>query len=136
MKDRYTATSSFDEGLRELNGWKNEIEEREDGFFSELSEAQKRKNTPVFTGVLAYFPDAIKEVARASFEGNKQHHNGKPLHWDRNKSTDELDSCTRHLIDHASGIEFDDCGTRHLTKCIWRLLAHVQKTIENKKGDR
>ena len=132
MKDRYTTTSSFDEGLRELNGLFDEglRELNALNIESELSEAQKRKNTPVFTGVLAYFPDAIKEVARASFEGNKQHHNDKPLHWDRNKSTDELDSCTRHLIDHASGIEFDDCGTRHLTKCIWRLLAHVQKTIE------
>ena len=34
----------------------------------------KRKQMPVFTGVLKYFPDAIKEVAKVSYAGNQQHH--------------------------------------------------------------
>ena len=54
--------------------------------------AKERKERPVFTGVLKYFPDAIMEVARVSLQGNKQHHPDKPLHWDRSKSTDDYAS--------------------------------------------
>ena len=73
----------------------------------------KRKQMPVFTGVLRYFPDAIKEVAKVSYAGNQQHHPDKPLHWDRNKSTDELDALSRHLIDAGT---FDEDGMRHSAK--------------------
>ena len=99
----------------------------------DVSEAQKRKDTPVYSGVVAYFPLALKEIAKASGEGNKQHHADKPLHWDRSKSGDELDAMMRHLLDHASGEVFDDCGTRHIVKCGWRILAFIQKTMENEK---
>ena len=99
----------------------------------DVSEAQKRKDTPVYSGVVAYFPLALKEIAKASNEGNKQHHSDKPLHWDRSKSGDELDAMMRHLLDHASGEIFDDCGTRHIVKCGWRILAFIQKTMENEK---
>ena len=61
--------------------------------------AKERKERPVFTGVLKYFPDAIMEIARVSLAGNKQHHPDKPLHWDRSKSTDDYDALARHLID-------------------------------------
>ena len=40
--------------------------------------AQKRKDTPVFSGVLMYFPLAIAEVARTSKAGNDQHNPNKP----------------------------------------------------------
>lgn len=88
----------------------------------------KRKDMPVFTGVLKYFPDAIKEVSKVSLQGNKQHHPEKPLHWDRSKSSDELDALTRHLIDAGS---LDDDGIRHSAKVAWRALANLQKEIEN-----
>lgn len=93
---------------------------------------QARKNTPVFSGVLAYFPDALKEVSKASLAGNKQHLDGKPLHWDRSKSTDQLDALTRHLLDHASGEIIDDDGVYHMAKVAWRALAQLQLLIENK----
>lgn len=96
------------------------------------SEAQQRKECPVFSGVLRYFPDAIKEVARVSFIGNEQHNPGTPLHWDRSKSTDELDALTRHLIDAG---KFDTDGTRHSAKIAWMALASLQKEIENEKKD-
>ena len=89
--------------------------------------AEERKKRPVFTGVLKYFPDAIKEVARVSLKGNEQHHPDKPLHWDRSKSTDELDSLARHLIDAGT---IDDDGIRHSAKVAWRALANLQKEIE------
>ena len=40
-----------------------------------------RKDYPVWTGVINYFPDALMEVSRVSKIGNDQHHKGKPLHW-------------------------------------------------------
>lgn len=90
--------------------------------------AQQRKNTPVFSGVLNYFPDALREVARCSKIGNDQHNAGQPLHWDRSKSTDELDALTRHLLE-AGTIDTD--GVRHSAKVAWRALANLQKEIEN-----
>ena len=48
---------------------------------------------------MEYFPDAMVAVAELSMIGNEQHNPGKPLHWDRSKSGDELDALTRHLID-------------------------------------
>ena len=89
--------------------------------------SKERKDTPVYTGVLKYFPDAIMEVSRVSLAGNKQHHPDKPLHWDRNKSTDELDALTRHLIDAG---KIDSDGIRHSAKVAWRALANLQKEIE------
>lgn len=101
--------------------------------YVEQDVAKERKQTPVFSGVIAYFPDALIEIAKASAKGNEQHHSDKPLHWDRSKSGDELDAMMRHLIDHAKGDLFDDCGTRHIVKCGWRILAFIQKTMEDEK---
>jgi len=92
--------------------------------------SEDRKGMPVYSGVLAYFPDAIMEIAKCSAAGQKQHNPNEPLGWDRSKSGDELDAMMRHLLDHAKGNEFDDCGTRHIVKCGWRILAFIQKTIE------
>ena len=95
--------------------------------------AKERKGIPVYGGVVKYFPDALKEIAKASAQGNTQHHHDKPLHWDRSKSGDELDAMMRHLLDHASGEEIDDDGIRHIVKCGWRILAFIQKTVESEK---
>jgi len=89
---------------------------------------QKRKQLPVYSGVLKYFPDALAEVSKVSRAGNEQHNPDKPLHWDRSKSTDELDALTRHLLE-AGKIDTD--GIRHSAKIAWRALAHLQKEIEN-----
>ncbi len=89
-----------------------------------------RKQTPIFSGVLKYFPLAIAEISRVSLQGNEQHNPGTPLHWDRAKSGDELDALTRHLVDHANGIIFDDDGVRHLSKVAWRALASLEKELE------
>ena len=92
------------------------------------SSAQERKNTPVYHGVLMYFPDAIREVAKCSFAGNNQHHSDKPLHWDRSKSGDELDALTRHLLEAGST---DTDGVKHSAKVAWRALANLQKELES-----
>ena len=110
-----------------------------DGFFKEdvkigypEVEFNERKKTPVYTGFVKYFPNAMKEVSRASLVANDQHHEGTPLHWDMEKSSDELDALMRHLIDHASGEDFDDDGIRHLTKVAWRGMAMLERVLTNK----
>jgi hypothetical protein len=87
-----------------------------------------RKQMPVFSGVLNYFPDAIRELSKVSYVGNQQHNPDKPLHWDRSKSGDELDALSRHLLE-AGTIDTD--GIRHSAKVAWRALANLQKEIEN-----
>ena len=110
-----------------------EAEELENEFISHTKEdeAQKRKDTPVFSGVLKYFPNAIKEVSKCSKAGNDQHHPDKPLHWDMNKSKDEYDALTRHLIDHTIN-PMDTDGILHLTKVAWRALAGLERHLTNK----
>jgi len=41
---------------------------------------EQRKQRPIKTGVLDYFPDALLEVAYCSYVGNEQHNPGTPLH--------------------------------------------------------
>ncbi len=89
-----------------------------------------RKRQPVATGVLAYFPDAILEVARVSEAGNRQH---GTIGWDRTKSTDEFDALTRHLIDHLRGNIKDSDGVLHLAKAAWRALAALQRHLDSVK---
>lgn len=97
------------------------------------AEAQNRKNIPVFSGFVKYFPDAILAVAQLSKVANDQHNPGEPLHWAKEKSTDEPDALMRHLIDDAMGEVRDTDGIRHLTKVAWRAMANLQRTIENEK---
>ena len=92
------------------------------------TDAQERKSVPIYSGVLMYFPDALAEVAILSRIGNDQHNPGKPLHWDRSKSGDELDALTRHLMEAGT---LDTDGVRHSAKVAWRALANLQKEIED-----
>ena len=89
-----------------------------------------RKQRPVYSGLLKYFPDAIMEVARCSWAGNQQHHPDKPLHWDREKSNDHLDALARHLIQAG---QIDDDGISHSAKVAWRALANLQLEIEKRE---
>jgi len=89
-----------------------------------------RKEYPMFSGLLRYFPLALKEVSKVSFTGNEQHNAGEPLHWAREKSTDQLDCLVRHLTDHARGEVFDTDGERHLAKVIWRACAELELELE------
>lgn len=61
--------------------------------------SQERKNFPVMSGCLNYFPAALSGVAKISKQGNDKHNPGEPLHHARNKSTDHGDCIIRHLID-------------------------------------
>jgi len=93
-------------------------------------DSEKRKATPVFSGVLRYFPLAIAAVARVSKIGNDKHNPGEPLHWAREKSTDHGDCIVRHQLD------FDqiDPGTDeyHAASVAWRALAQLQLLEESR----
>jgi len=95
----------------------------------------ERKACPVFSGVLAYFPDALAEVARLSKVGNDKHNPGEPLHWSKEKSTDHDDCVTRHQLDVAKGHKFvPDYGSANIytrAAIAWRALAALQIEIES-----
>ena len=92
---------------------------------TEPTRAEDRKSTPVYSGVLKYFPNALKEVSKCSLAGQKQHNQGDELYWDKNKSNDNEDALVRHLIDHSSN-PLDDDGVLHLAKVAWRALASLE----------
>ena len=96
----------------------------------EPTKAEDRKATPVYSGVLKYFPNALKEVSKCSLAGQKQHNHGNELYWDKNKSTDNEDALVRHLIDHSSN-PLDDDGVLHLAKVAWRALASLEIYLED-----
>jgi len=93
--------------------------------------AQERKETPIFSGVIKYFPDAIAYLSTVSLAGGKQHDPESALHWNRSKSGDELDALARHLLEAGTD---DDDGMKHSGKLAWRAMANLQKELE-KSGE-
>ncbi len=93
----------------------------------EMIEDRLRKQYPVATGVLDYFPDALMEVSHLSYVGNQKHNPGQPLHWDRAKSQDDADALIRHFLERG---QVDTDGVRHSAKVAWRALALLQKELE------
>lgn len=89
-----------------------------------------RKNTPIMTGVIDYFPAALAAIARLSKYGNDKHNPGEPLHWARGKSDDHADCAARHLIDR--GVINPDTGESHTVEAAWRVLALLQLEEEAK----
>lgn len=95
--------------------------------------ASDRKKIPIYSGLFKYFPDALAAVAEVSFIGNEQHNKGEPLHWAREKSTDQEDCVGRHLLDHADGHRVDPDGGRVMAKVAWRALASLQLELESER---
>jgi dATP/dGTP diphosphohydrolase len=89
-----------------------------------------RKNTPLATGVLDYFPAALAAVARISKVGNDKHNPGEPLHWSRGKSQDHADCVLRHLADR--GVIDPETGESHTAEMAWRALALLQLEEEER----
>lgn len=93
--------------------------------------SEERKQIPIFSGVMNYFPLALAAVARVSKRGNDKHNPGQPMHHARGKSTDHADCIARHLIDHLtldpkSG-EYEDAAS-----LAWRSLALLQELEEKR----
>jgi hypothetical protein len=62
-------------------------------------DSAERKNYPMLSGCLTYFPAALAGVAHLSKLGNDKHNPGQPLHHNRAKSSDHGDCIIRHLMD-------------------------------------
>jgi hypothetical protein len=96
------------------------------------ADSAERKNTPIFSGVLLYFPDAISAVARLSKAGNDKHNPGEPLHWAREKSFDHGDCLVRHQLQYD---QIDPTsGEYHAASVAWRALAQLQLLEEARNG--
>jgi len=84
------------------------------------TDSAERKTYPVYSGFINYFPNAVAAVSHLSYEGNLQHHPDKPLHWDMDKSTDELDALMRHIIDE------------DWVHVAWRAMANLERKLTGK----
>ena len=84
------------------------------------TEAKARKTSPMYSGLIKYFPHALAAVSHCSYLGNAQHHPATPLHWDMAKSADELDALVRHMVEE----DWD--------KVAWRALANLERKLTNK----
>lgn len=115
-----STTSTFEEGEE----WKPESYGTT---FFESEDSATRKQYPIYSGVLKYFPDAIAAVSNCSWVGSKQHHPDEDMHWERDKSTDHEDCLLRHLLQKGT---IDTDGVRHSTKVAWRALAILQLELE------
>ena len=94
------------------------------------TDSQARKNVPLATGCLYYFPAALAEVAKLSKIGNDKHNPGQPLHHARGKSVDHADCILRHQID--VGTIDPDTGLDHAVMVAWRALAQLQELCEKR----
>lgn len=111
-----------------------------------------RKNIPIYFFLTRYFPKALVEVTKVCVAGNAQHNPELALtdiNWSRGKSTDQLNTAIRHLMDHAIDGPFDQeppevlaaigdeqPGTYHLAKAAWRVLAALELEIERQEANR
>ncbi len=91
------------------------------------TDSDKRKDIPVFTGFVDYFPLAMAEVARLSKAANDKHNPGEPLHWSKHLSNDHADCLMRHLLEAGT---MDTDGFSHTVKVAWRAMALLQIELE------
>jgi hypothetical protein len=85
----------------------------------------ERKAIKPYDGFIAYFPNAIWEVAKVSHMGSVQHHPDEPMHHDPKKSPDEKNSLVRHMLDEA----MDDGTNLKLLKAkqAWRAMMDLER---------
>lgn len=96
------------------------------------SDDRQRKMIRAFQGFVQYFPDAIALVALLSKMANDQHNPGEPMHWAKDKSSEELDSLMNHLMDIASKGELsrDSDNVLDAIKVAWRGMANLQRLVD------
>lgn len=96
------------------------------------TDSKLRKEMPIFSGVLNYFPRTAAYVARISVLGNEKHNPGEPLHWAEGKSMDHPDCIVRHVIE---ANEFDpDDGALHAGKLAWRAWANCETILKDREA--
>jgi hypothetical protein len=92
-----------------------------------------RKQFPVTSGGLYYFPQSMYVLSHVSYLGNQKHSPGAAdLVWVRDLSADHKDCITRHLID-ASFLTGKD-KVMELAAAVWRAHAYCETEIEKQGG--
>ncbi len=96
--------------------------------------SKERKDFPLYSGLLQYFPAALTQVSYVSKIGNDKHNPGEPLHHSRGKSADHADCIMRHLLDmkenFGKGLGRDENGVPQVSYIAWRALALAQEWLE------
>lgn len=106
------------------------------------TDSAARKEYPLFTGLLRYFPAALAGVARHSKLGNDKHNPGQPMHHARGKSNDHEDCIMRHLTDFTdmlaagerAGVMETQPVLDEVNALAWRALALAQQVHEKYGG--
>lgn len=98
------------------------------------NDSKERKNIPLYSGPLKYFPAALVGVAKVCKIGNDKHNPGKPLQHSREKSSDHEDCIVRHLIDLLENGGRDENGIPQVDYIAWRALALAQVWHEKNDG--
>lgn len=96
-----------------------------------------RKDYPIFTGLLMYFPNACAAVAHCSLVMNEQHNPGQPMHWAKDKSIGTGDEAVRHLMDAAHGTPPQVVAGReveHAANAAWRQMEFLERLILKQRG--
>lgn len=93
-------------------------------------DSEDRKDIPLYSGPLRYFPAALAEVARVCKVGNDKHNPGQPMHHARGKSTDHADCILRHMVDMSENDGLDENGVPQVAYVAWRALALCQEWLE------
>jgi hypothetical protein len=98
-------------------------------------DSKARKDIPIVSGCLDYFPAALAAVAEVSRIGNEKHNPGEPMHHAREKSGDHADCVGRHLMERGKfdSIRMPDgryVSIRHSAEGAWRYLALLQEELE------
>jgi hypothetical protein len=100
---------------------------------------QARKLLPIFKLVTRYFPKALREVTKVSVANNVRYNPEKDpadINWARGKSTDQLGSAFRHMLEAAVDGKVFETGTDIyvLAEAAWRILAALELEIENQEA--
>lgn len=107
------------------------------------AEKQKATKPPVHSGVFAYFPRALKEVAKVSAAGAEKR--GIALSdkgWlDPQITVEYIDNAwARHVLDRqiegAVNLDPKDGGVRHLAQIAWGALAALEKELMEMEKDK
>lgn len=104
------------------------------------TDSATRKDFPILSGCIKYFPAALAGVANVSKLGNDKHNPGEALHHARGKSMDHGDCIVRHLMDTedllSAASKAPEVGKyknqilAEASSLVWRALAYSQELHE------
>jgi len=93
---------------------------------------------PMGQGLLAYFPEALWEVAQVSRYGKEKYETTyAERNWTKVEDGEQryLDAALRHITAHLTGQTYDlESGHPHLAHAAWSILAARELGVANLRG--